>query len=225
MQRRRRMRRGERIAAVYPQGAVQQVSGYIRPYCISGHKAVGKLIEGGRQGRDLEFATARRSRSFPTRSRSIRRLHDEAEAPDEASLQPAPPLADLPLYDLRASSRHAAVAGRHGAALARARAAPGPGAPARCPKTATQSPGGARSRKRRSTSTKLNRAHSGRVRRDRGPAILPPLGDRSARNRPRDGHGPSRRRLSVRAEARSPSSSPRPTSCRATARSSARRRK
>ena len=91
--------------------------------------------------------------------------------------------------------------------------------------TASRSPGAARSRKRRSTSTRLNPLTPGGLRRDRGPPLLPPLGHRPARHRPGDGRRPARRRRARRAAARSPSSSPRPASCPATAPSSARRRR
>ena len=57
-------------------------------------------------------------------------------------------------------------------------------------------------------------ADAGRLHRHRGPALLPPLGHRPARHRPRDGGQFRRPAASARAAARSPSSSPRPASCR-----------
>ena len=68
-------------------------------------------------------------------------------------------------------------------------------------------------------------ADPGRVHRDRGPALLPPLGHRPARDRPRRDRQHAAAAGSARAAARSPSSSPRPASSAATAPSSARRRR
>ena len=60
-------------------------------------------------------------------------------------------------------------------------------------------------------------ADAGGVHRHRGPPLLPPLGDRSARDRPGDGRQCARPAGCARAAARSPSSWPRPASCRPTA--------
>ena len=177
-----------------------------------------RLGTGGRRGTESGAATACRSRSLPDPfARAIRRAaNGEAERPTSCREAGAAAGRSFSIRSPALISHHPDLAGHHRASVASARAAPDPallllsddGHPIALPRRDQGSAG------RRH---QAQPADPRRLRGDRGPALLPPLGHRSARHRPGDGRQPARRRRPRRAEARSPSSSPRPTSCRATA--------
>ena len=160
-------------------------------YCFSGLTQLAsparRIVSGG-QGRNLEP----RRPSCRGASRSVRADSDaragragEHRARRAQTKAEAEPAAGHILRGLRGPAADAAVADRHRAAIARARAARRPGlAIAVAGGTADRAPrgdqGSAGQRRR------ARPADPGRLRRHRGPPLLPPLGDRPARHRPGD---------------------------------------
>ena len=163
------------------------------------HRANSGTGERGRKGWNLESRRrAGRRIARPLRTRRAARFRGcpplrRCSSGRTGAAKAASPVAHLSLFDLRPHLHHLHLAGHHCAFVARARAAAQPRAAdaerRRPADRAARSDQGSAGRRE-----KAQPADTRGVRRDRGPAVLQPLGHRPARNRAGDARQFARRR-------------------------------